>query len=145
MKKLTTLAITAAVTATLVFPLVSSAKGNLSLRATDLPELVLGNDEAGYGISQKEYKMETGKAYALTISSTGAKECAFESHGLFNNVWMRKVEAGGIEIKANGFYEIEFEDEGEVELFFVPIKPGSYTFECAGLAEKGMTGTFIIE
>ncbi|CZF81933.1 hypothetical protein GCE9029_02915 [Grimontia celer] len=123
----------------------ATAKGNLSQRATDLPELVLGTDDAGFAISQKEFQMETGKAYALTITSTGAKECAFEAHSFFDNVWMRKVEAGGIEIKANGFYEIEFEDEGEIELFFVPIKPGKYAFECAGFASKGMAGTFIVE
>ena len=56
---------------------------------------------------------------------------------------MIEEEAEKLDWDISGFEIIEA--EGEVELFFVPIKPGKYTFECAGLAEKGMTGTFIIE
>ena len=77
-----------------------SAKGYLATRAEKLPELVLGTVNTGYEISQKEYKLETGKAYRLKIRSTGAKEFAFEAPEFFNFIWLRKVEAGGMEIKA---------------------------------------------
>ncbi|KXF82334.1 cupredoxin domain-containing protein [Enterovibrio coralii] len=128
-----------------LLPALSFAKGDLSQRATELPKLVLGNTPDGYGLSEKQYNIETGKSYVLEIESTGNKECAFEATRFFNNVWVRKIELNGIEVKANGIYELEFEREGEVELYFVPIKPGSYSYECRGLASKGMHGTISIE
>lgn len=122
-----------------------AAKGYLATRAEKLPELVLGTDDTGYGISQKEYKMETGKAYRLKIRSTGGKEYAFEAPDFFNFIWLRKIEAGGIEIKATHLYELEFEDEGEAEIFFVPIRPGRYEFRARGLEKQGVKGLFIVE
>ena len=123
----------------------ADAKGYLARKAINLPDLKVGLGEAGYGISQKSYEMETGKAYSLKIISTGRKECAFEAPEFFNFIWLRKVEAGGIEIKATHLYELEFEDEGEAEVYFVPIKPGKYGFACRGLEAKGMTGTFSVK
>ncbi len=122
-----------------------SSKGYLATRAEKLPELVLGTDNTGYEISQKEYKLETGKAYRLKIRSTGAKEYAFEAPEFFNFIWLRKVEAGGIEIKATNVYELEFENEGEAEIFFVPIRPGKYKFRARGLEKQGVFGHFIVE
>ncbi len=123
----------------------AAAKGYLATRAERLPELVLGTDDIGYGMSQTEYRMETGKAYRLEIKSTGAKEYAFEAPEFFNFIWLRKIEAGGMEIKASHLYELEFENEGESEIFFVPIRPGKYVFRVRGLEEKGMIGHFIVE
>ena len=61
----------------------ASAKGYLATRATGLPDLVLGLGDAGFGMSEKEYQLETGKAYRLTISSTGAYEFGFEAPRFF--------------------------------------------------------------
>ena len=41
--------------------------------------------------------------------------------------------------------EIEFEREGEIEIKFVPIRPGKYEFEIEGLQSKGMVGEFIVK
>ena len=41
--------------------------------------------------------------------------------------------------------EIELEREGEVEIKFVPIRPGNYEFEIEGLQSKGMVGKFIVK
>jgi len=38
---------------------------------------------------------------------------------------------------------LEFEQEGEVEIFFVPIKSGVYDFSVKGHEEGGMVGGFI--
>jgi len=137
--------IAAAALATLALAGVAHAKGDMTLKPIELPELKLGLGEAGYGVSQKTYELETGKAYSLEISSTGAKECAFQSPGLFANIFLRKVEAGEAEIKAMALTELEFEEEGEAEIFFVPIKPGTYAWYCKGMEERGMTGEFIVK
>jgi len=134
-----------AVAVLLCLSLSVSAKGYLATRATKLPELVLGTDATGYEISQREYQLETGKAYRLKIRSTGAKEYAFEAPEFFKFIWLRKVEAGGLEIKASHVYELEFEDEAECEIFFVPIRPGRYKFRARGLEKQGVFGHFIVE
>ncbi|MCI4662318.1 MAG: hypothetical protein MRY63_10940 [Neomegalonema sp.] len=123
----------------------AQAEGYLALKAEKLEELELGLGEAGFGISQTRYEMETGKAYKLEITSTGAQECAFHAPDFFNFIWLRKVEVEGVEIKASGLYEIEFESDGEAELIFVPIRPGEFAFSCAGLEHKGMTGVFSVK
>jgi len=119
------------------------AEGNLSRRPVALPELELATQD-GFGISQTEYQIETGKAYKLEIRSTGIEECAFRADEFFRNIWLRKVEAGGLEIKAAQLNELEFETEAEVEIFFVPIKPGRYRYGCKGLEDRGLSGLFIV-
>lgn len=121
------------------------AAGNLARKCQDLPELVLGTDEAGFAVSQATYEIETGKCYSLEIKSTGRQEYALRGPGFFRNMWFRKIEAGGMEIKATHFHELEFEDEAEVELFFVPIVDGSYTLAAAGLEQKGTVVTFNVK
>ncbi|MFK8252154.1 copper-binding protein [Ancylobacter terrae] len=121
------------------------AAGDLAIRPTKLNELVVGQGESGFGVSQKTYELETGKAYQLMIKSTGNKECAWQSPGLAQNIWLRKVEAGGIEIKAVHLTELEFEDEGEAEIFFVPVRTGTFKWYCKGMEERGMEGEFIVK
>ncbi len=121
------------------------AKGDLSIRCKKLPELVLGTDDAGYAVSRKEYRIETGKCYELEIKSSGRKEYVLRGPAFFRNMWVRKIEAGGMEIKATHLYELEFEDEAEAELFFTMIKPGRYTLAAIGLESKGTVVTFVVE
>lgn len=118
-------------------PLAGHSAGNLATRPQALPDLVFGTDEAGYQVSQPRYELETGQAYSLKIVSSGRKEYAVRAPEFFTFIWLRKVEAGGMEIKASALYELEFEEEGEAEIFFVPIKPGKYTIGAAGLEQKG--------
>jgi len=120
------------------------AKGDLAIRAKKL-ELNLGSDKSDYEMSQKVFKLETGKAYRLEISSMGFKEYEFEAEEFFRNVWIRKIEIEGIEIDTPVIEEIEFEREGEIEINFVPIRPGNYKFEIEGLQSKGMVGEFVVK
>ena len=126
-------------------PTLATAEGDLALRPERLPDMVLGLGEAGYGVSQKDYALVTGKAYRLKIKSTGEKECAWQAPQFANFIWLRKVEVNKVEIKASHVYEIEMEREGEAEIFFVPIRPGEYAWGCQGLEGKGMAGQFIVK
>jgi hypothetical protein len=121
------------------------AEGDLSLRVAKLDELLLGSGEAGFGVSRTSYDLVTGKAYSLKIKSTGAKECAWEAPEFANAIWLRKIEAGEVEIKVSHLREIEFEREGEAEIYFVPIRPGSFPWRCRGLEGKGMAGAFVVK
>lgn len=122
-----------------------SAAGDLTRRTETLPDLVLGNDQSDYAMSQTEYELETGKAYRLKIVSSGLKEYAFQAPEFSLSIFLRKVEAGGVEIKAVTLAELEFEDAGEAEIFFVPIRPGRFPFFAKGLENKGMTGHFVVK
>ena len=131
--------------AAVALPNLAGAEGYLALKPEKLPDLVLGLGETGYGVSQKDYALTTGKAYRLKLKSTGQKECAWAAPEFANYVWLRKVEVGSVEIKASHVYEIEMEREGEAELFFVPIRPGDYAWGCKGLEAKGLAGKFIVK
>jgi hypothetical protein len=121
------------------------AEGDLTRRTTALPDLVLGSEQSDYAMSHSEYQLETGKAYQLKIIASGQKEYAFQAPEFATSIYLRKVEAGGVEIKAVTLTELEFEDAGEAELFFVPIKPGKYRFYAKGLEGKGMLGHFLVK
>ena len=130
----------------LLFILTSSfvlAKGDLAIRAKKL-ELKLGSEKSDYDMSQKVFEMETGKAYRLEISSMGFKEYEIEAEEFFRNIWIRGIEVKGIEIDTSVINEIELEREGEIEIKFVPIRPGDYEFEIEGLQSKGMQGMFVV-
>lgn len=120
------------------------AEGDLAIRSKKI-ELKLGSETSDYEMSLKTINLETGKSYRLEISSMGFKEYEFEAEDFFKNIWIRKIEVEGIEIKVPTVYEIEFEREGEIEITFVPIRTGVFKFEMEGLQNKGMVGKFIIE
>jgi hypothetical protein len=126
-------------------PALALAEGDLAQKTEKLPDMVLGLGQAGYGVSQKDFALVTGKAYRLKIKSTGQKECAWQAPEFANVIWLRKVEVNKVEIKASHVYEIEMEREGEAEVFFIPIRPGEYAWGCKGLEGKGMAGKFIVK
>ena len=125
-------------------PSESNAEGDLSIRSKKLV-LNLGSDKSDYDMSQKIFNMETGKAYRLQITSMGFKEYELEAEDFFRNIWIRSIEIDGIELDAPVINEIEFEREGEIEIKFVPIRPGEYDFEIERLQSKGMVGKFIVK
>lgn len=140
--RILTLALTLGATGLTSLP--ASAEGDLTTRPERLPDLVLGNEVTDYAMSQTRYELETGKAYRLKVISSGLKEYAMQAPEFFTSIYLRKVEAGDMEIKAMTLTELEFEQEGEAEIYFVPIKPGEYAFYMQGLQQKGMEGVFSV-
>lgn len=121
------------------------AAGDLTTKPQRLPDLVMGSEQSDYSFTEKSYQLETGGSYRLKIISNGQKECAFQAPQFMQSIYLRKVETGGIEVKAVMLTELEFEDAGQAEMFFVPIKPGRYSYFCKGLESKGMQGEFIVK
>jgi len=129
----------------IALPLQAQGAGDLARKCKKLDPLVLGTDEAGFKVSQPKYELETGECYKLEIVSTGKQEYALRGPEFFRNIWLRKLEAGGMEIKATHLFELEFEDEAEAELYFTPIRPGSYKLAAAGLEAKGTVVTINVK
>src|SRR5262245_23906320 len=123
----------------------ASAEGYLATDLQKLPDLVFGVDQTGFAVSTPSYRLTTGKAYQLTIVSTGKREYAIHADDFFNSIWMREAEVVHAEIKANSLYEIELEREGKATLVFVPIKPGKYRIYAKGLDAKGAVASIEVK
>jgi uncharacterized cupredoxin-like copper-binding protein len=123
----------------------AAAKGDLATGTVILPPLVLGSKESDYAMSVKRYELETGKAYRLKIEGGGFKQYHLVAPEFFRNIWVRKIEAGDVTVDAPVIDGLEFEEEGDAELSFVPIRPGTYEFKIEGLEQKGMVGQFVVK
>jgi len=110
-----------------------------------LEPLVLGSETDSAHMAPKEYRLKSGQGYRWKITASDQAEYAFVAPAFFRNIWIRKVEAGDVEIKAATLDEIEFEKGGEAELFFVAIRPGTYEFGSRGLMERGVAGKIVVE
>ncbi|MBC9178880.1 cupredoxin domain-containing protein [Pseudoroseomonas ludipueritiae] len=121
------------------------ARGDLATRPQRLEPLVMGSAEDDFSLSQREYKLETGRYYRLRIAAAGRREYNLVAPDFWRNVWIRQVAVGKTEIKTSVLEELDFDDVGEVEVFFVPVRTGTFTFRIRGLEERGMTGNMIVE
>ena len=114
-------------------------------RLVRLEPLVLGSEDNSFYMEPREYRLKVGQGYRWKIKAATDFEYAFVAPAFFRNVWIRKVEIGDIEVKTGMIDELEFEDVGELEVFFVAIRPGTYEFSLRGMEARGMKGTIIVE
>jgi len=119
------------------------AEGNLAANATRLPDLSI--DSAELTFSETEYELETGKYYRWRIVHDGGEELAVVAPELFRNSWINQVIINDLEVTPYGLYSVEFDDEGTVDIWFVPIRPGEYKFWGDGYEDRGLSGTFIVK
>jgi hypothetical protein len=109
---------------------------------TDLDPIQL---TAGAMKSAGAYKLLSGGYYRIRIASDGTQEQAIEGPGLFRNVWVNEVVINDLEVRPLGLDSVEFDDEGEVELSFVAITPGTYDLRIRGTSGDTQKATFTIE
>ena len=102
---------------------IADAEGNLASRATRLPEMLI--DSAALTLSETEFQVETGKYYRWRITHDGGEEFQILAPDLFRNSWINQVVINDLEVQPNGLYAIEFDDEGTIDVWFVPIRPGA--------------------
>ena len=127
----------------LFWPASVLAEGNLAQRAERLPELEIRGAE---GFSVTEYQIETGKFYRWRIESDGRGEYKLLAPELMRNSWVEQVSIEDKEVKPlGGLYAVEFDDEGEIDVYFVPIRPGTYEFYVEGMRQDGMLGKFVVK
>jgi uncharacterized cupredoxin-like copper-binding protein len=110
-----------------------------------LEPLQFGVDGDGSKMAPMEYRLKVGQGYRWKIKASDLTEYAFVAPAFIRNIWIRKVEVGEVEIKAVTLDELEFENGGEAELFFVAIRPGTYDFGSKGLMERGVIGKIVVE
>jgi plastocyanin len=110
-----------------------------------LTPLELGSETDISHMEPREYRLQVGQGYRWKIKASDLQEFAFTAPAFFRNIWIRKIEVAGVEIKSPTLDEIEFEKGGEAELFFVAVRPGTYDYGSRGLMERGMVGKIIVE
>jgi uncharacterized cupredoxin-like copper-binding protein len=99
----------------------------------------------------KHLKLKANKPYRLVIKNAGEADHYYTASEFFKSVAWRKVMSSrpyGGEIKAPYFTAIEvFKKVGVVELYFVPVKKGTFEVICTidDHKEKGMTGSITVE
>ncbi len=121
----------------------AAAEGNLTRRAERLVELKI---DAATGFSIKSYRLETGQYYRLRVISDGRDGYSFRFPQLSRNAWFDRIVIEDKEVKPHGgIYSLEFDDEGEIDVYFIPIRPGTYEFFVENYRESGMLGVFEIE
>lgn len=132
-----------ALTIALVTAPEAAAQGNMTRRAERLAELKI---DAATGFSIKSYRLETGKYYRLRVISDGRDEYSFRFPELSRNAWFDQIVIEDREVKPyGGVYALEFDDEGAIDVYFIPIRPGTYEFFVENYRESGMLGVFEIE
>lgn len=119
-----------------------SAEGNLASRATRLPDMVI--DSAELSLSVTQFELGTGKYYRWRIVHDGGEEFQIVAPDLFRNSWIDQVVIEDLEVQPMGLYAIEFDDEGTIDIWFVPIRPGNYEFWIDGYQNRGLAGTFVV-
>ena len=89
---------------------------------------------------------EAGKPYILEVVNVGEVKHEFVAEDFFRSAAFRKAEDSSAEVKVPFFNEIEAFAGGSLELFFVPIMPGTYLLVCEieGHREAGMEGTITV-
>ncbi|NNG02564.1 MAG: hypothetical protein HKM95_00485 [Inquilinus sp.] len=120
----------------------SHATGNITARAERLPPLELN---AAEGFSVNEYAVSSGVYYRWRIESDGREEYELLAPELFRNSWIDRVSIEDNEVRPAGLYSLEFGEEGEIDVWFVPIRPGRYNFYVENLETQGFRGVFIVE
>jgi len=93
------------------------------------------------GFSRKLYRVETGRYYRWRVVSDGRDEYSLRFPELSRNAWFDQVVIADKEVKPmGGLYSLEFDAAGEIDVFFVPIRPGTYEFFVENYRESGMLG-----
>ena len=100
---------------------------------------------SGKALASKPYKLEAGKYYKIVLKSDGSREAPIVGAAFFRNIWVNQISINDIEIRPLGVDSFEFDDEGEIELTFVPIKPGTYTLGYSFARSDRERATFIVE
>lgn len=101
-----------------------------------------------YSFMPADLVLEKGTPYKLRIVNRGKVKHYFVSEGFFKAIATRKLQSNADgEIKAPYFTAIEVFPNRSLDLYFIPVKKGTYGLVCTikGHAQKGMIGKIEIK
>lgn len=107
----------------------------------DLPPITMAS---GQPLADAPYELKSGTYYEITIVSDGSAELAISGAEFFRAVWVNEVVINDLEVRPMGISSFEFDDEGEIEMSFVAIVPGTYELRIPGTTGDTQRAVFNI-
>lgn len=101
-----------------------------------------------FGFTPAEPVFRRNIPYKLIIENRGAQKHYFTADGFFRAIATRKLQSNSDgEVKAPYFSAIEVYPGRSLDLYFIPVRSGTYDLICTieGHAGLGMKGTIRIE
>lgn len=101
-----------------------------------------------YSYTPAALRFMAGMPYKLRIVNQGGEKHYFAAEAFFKAIAARKVQSDADgEIKAPYFSALEVFPGRSLDLYFVPVREGTYDLHCAieGHEAMGMRGTIVIE
>lgn len=101
-----------------------------------------------YSYTPSDLQFKTGVPYKLQIQNKGMTKHYFTSEDFFKAIATRKVQSNADgEIKAPYFSALEVFPGRSLDLYFIPVKKGSYRLHCTITEHeaKGMYGVIVIK
>ena len=123
-------------------PIAAHAQSGLLTRPIDVGPITLSS---GAPLVGAPIEVETGKQYKLTIVADGTAELAINGPEFFRNVWINEIVINDIEVRPLGLDSIEFDAAGEVEMTFVPIRPGTFVVKIPGTDSETQSATINVK
>lgn len=120
----------------------AQSAGLLAGGAEELPPITLSVVKP---LADGPLTLKSGVYYKVTIICDGSGELALAGSGFFRNIWVDEVVINDIEIRPFGIESMEFDDEGEAEIKFIAIRPGTYELRIPGTTGKSQGVTIVIE
>lgn len=100
-----------------------------------------------HSYTPQDLSFKVGKAYRIELKNAGEKDHYYTAPEFFKAVaWRKAMVNKQAEIKAPYFTAVEIIKKGQLDLYFVPVKAGSYKVYCTidDHREKGMEGTITV-
>ena len=107
----------------------ASAQSGMVGKAEKLPDITLSS---GAPLAEKPLELKAGTYYELAVKADGSAEMAISGPAFFRNCWVDEIVINDIEVRPLGVDSIEFDDEGEAEISFICIKPGTFELSAPG-------------
>ncbi|MBF0181308.1 MAG: cupredoxin domain-containing protein [Magnetococcales bacterium] len=112
----------------------------------NLEKVTVTLDEFSY--QPKKLVFKEGKAYQLILKNAGEKKHYFTAPEFYKAIATRKIQSNKDgEIKAPYLLAVELMVGGQLDLYFVPAKKGTYPVYCTidDHQKQGMEGQIVIE
>lgn len=100
---------------------------------------------SGQPVAKAPYTLKSGTYYKLKIIADGSAELALSGGDFFRAIWINEIVINKIEIRPMGVHSLEFDDEGEAEISFIAIKPGTYELKIPGSSGESQKAVFTIQ
>lgn len=89
--------------------------------------------------------LKSGGYYTIAIQADGSAELALSGGDFFRAIWVNEVVINDIEVRPMGMASLEFDDEGEAEVSFIAIQPGTYELSIPGSIGDSQKAVFTIQ